>query len=162
MENELTGITDKSSQAPKKGKIGLAIAALLLDLVPVIYIVFSRVKIPEIIVFGAVFLLIAAVITSIVFLILKKKRLAVSGAAIAVISVIIIGLGDISFLFLFIAVVMLPLAGIMMGVVSLCLGKQRSGILGLVLSVFASALPILAVLTVILLTSTGIMVISLM
>lgn len=62
---------------------------------------------------------------------------------------------------LFIAIVS-PFIGIILGVISLCLGTKRIGKAGVIISSLAVALPILIVLTVILLTATGVVVISLM
>ena len=53
-----------------------------------------------------------------------------------------------------------PIAGITVGIVSLCKGKKRIGSLGVVLSSIAVALPIIFVATILLAASTGAFIIG--
>lgn len=62
-------------------------------------------------------------------------------------------------LFLWLAAILAPVVAIVMGIVSLCMGKKRIGNAGIAMSVIAIAVPIIAVLVTVLLFSTGVAVI---
>ncbi len=62
-------------------------------------------------------------------------------------------------LFLFLIAVIAPVVAVGMGIASLCMGKKKIGTAGVVMSSVAIAVPVIFVITVVLLFSTGVAVI---
>lgn len=87
----------------------------------------------------------------------------IAPAFLFVVSLLAMYIGGGGFLLICILLMILsPIAGIVFGIVSLTLGKKEIGKAGVTISVIAIALPVLAVLIMILLFKTGVAVISLM
>ena len=113
MENQFpdednTTVLAEALQSPQKKKIGLPLAALLLDFASLLFVAFVPLL-------GAIALLLC---------------------------------------------VLSPCAGVMMGIVALAQGKERSGTTGMVTAGIAVALPIVVVVTSILLFTTGAVVLG--
>ena len=62
-------------------------------------------------------------------------------------------------LILFLITVIAPVVAVGMGIASLCMGKKKIGTAGVVMSSVAIAVPVIFVITVVLLFSTGVAVI---